>query len=93
MYLAFSLERVQVGTHNQLISNMKPVFVTSKSKASVNGGEGELPFKIVPGERADFVDGILDGRIISVELLDDETALFVGYELEFDELQVSSAGY
>ena len=89
----FPLDRVQVGTYNQIVSNWKPVFVTSKSKASINGGEGELPFKIIPGEKADFVDGILDGRIISVELLEDDTPLFVGYELDFDELQLSAAGY
>ncbi|MEL7339637.1 MAG: DUF4178 domain-containing protein, partial [Bacteroidota bacterium] len=64
-----ALDRIQVGNWNTLNESWEPIFITSKSRAKVNGGEGELPFRIVPGEPADFVDGIWEGKIVSVELL------------------------
>lgn len=65
------------------------VFITSKSRAKVNGGEGELPFRIIPGDPADFVEGILDGQIISVEALPDEITKFVGFEVSLEDLNLS----
>lgn len=83
------LEEIAVGQVVDLGELWEPFFVTAKSKAKVNGGEGELPFRIVPGEPADFVDGIWDGRPISIELLPGEKVLFVGRPFSLDELQLT----
>lgn len=72
------LDQVQVGQYIRIGMLPDHVFITSKSSAKVNGGEGELPFKIIPGDPADFVDGILDGKVISVETLPDDSAVFMG---------------
>jgi hypothetical protein len=84
-----NLDGVKVGSFVPLTTDMDKVFITSKSKASVNGGEGELPFRIIPGQQADFVDGILDGEVISVELLAEDNVLFRGKPLELEELELS----
>ncbi len=83
------LDNIPVGDYVQLDADWPPVFVTSKSKASVQGGEGELPFRIVPGEPADFVDGIYEGKAVSVELLPDEKVLFSGRPFDLKELTLS----
>ncbi|MEM7658948.1 MAG: DUF4178 domain-containing protein [Bacteroidota bacterium] len=80
------LSQMSVGQVDNFLGEWEPVFLTSKSKAQVNGGEGELPFRIVPGEPADFVEGIANGEIVSVEVLPDETVLFVGEQVELEEL-------
>jgi hypothetical protein len=82
-------DEVRVGSTMPLSANYPQVFITSKSRASVNGGEGELPFRIVPGEGADFVEGISGGSVISVELLPDEHALFVGQPFDLAQLRRS----
>ena len=80
------LSKVGVGKMDNFLGQWGPVFITSKSKASINGGEGELPFRIVPGEAADFIDGIEDGKLVSVELLPSESILFTGEQVELEEL-------
>jgi hypothetical protein len=80
-------DSVSVGATVALSQSYNEVFITSKSKATVNGGEGELPFRIVPGEPADFVEGIHQGQVISVELLPDEKALFVGRPFSLDQVE------
>ena len=84
---SLSYEEVQVGSSVALSQSYEQVFITSKSKAVVNGGEGELPFRIVPGEPADFVEGVCEGQVISVELLPDEKALFVGRPFTLDQVK------
>ena len=44
------------------------MFISEKAKAQITGGEGELPFRIVPGEQCDFVDGILVGDAVSASI-------------------------
>lgn len=80
------LEDMTVGEWNDFCGNWEPVFITSKSQATINGGEGELPFRIIPGEPADFVDGVWNGKIISVELLPDEKVLFSGKIFSLEEM-------
>ena len=40
----------------------KQIFISEKSSAKVVGGEGVLPFRIIPGDKADFIDGIIYGH-------------------------------
>ncbi|MEM7372509.1 MAG: DUF4178 domain-containing protein [Bacteroidota bacterium] len=85
-----SLAHAPVGQYADLLQNGQEIFVTHKSKARVNGGEGELPFPIIPGEVADFVDGIWDGNVVSIEYLPGENSIYLGEIVELDELGLSS---
>ncbi|TAE54332.1 MAG: DUF4178 domain-containing protein [Bacteroidetes bacterium] len=71
-------ENAQPGLFVNFSLKWSSVFVTSRSRARVNGGKGELPFRIVPGEKADYAEGIHGGDIISVEYLPSETRIFIG---------------
>ncbi|GAB4422479.1 MAG: hypothetical protein OHK0039_38580 [Bacteroidia bacterium] len=73
-----SLEDVRVGRMFEIGDEWPPIFVVAKSEAHINGGEGELPFRIVPGEQAHFVEGLADGRIVSIELLPSTMPVFAG---------------
>ncbi|MEM9987480.1 MAG: hypothetical protein AAF804_20500 [Bacteroidota bacterium] len=82
-------EDAQIGEWSDLGGNWEQVFLTSKSRAQVEGGEGELPFRIVPGESADFVEGLWQGQIVSVELLPDEKSLFLGQPTRWEQIPLS----
>jgi len=82
----FSYENVKVGSHFNINTTYSNVFITSKSRAQVEGGEGELPFRIIPGDTADFIEGIQNGQIVSVEILPGETHLYVGTPFKLDEI-------
>lgn len=79
-------EQFTVGQTVSIPPLKEEVFITAKSRAQVNGGEGELPFRIIPGEVADFVDGIWKGKEISLEILPDEKALYIGKSLSLKHL-------
>ena len=83
---SISWEQFQVGKTEAIPPLKESVFITAKSRAHVNGGEGELPFRIIPGETADFVDGIWKGKEISLEILPDEKALYIGKSLSLKHL-------
>ncbi len=83
-----NFEGVEVGGRIEVGILPDPIFVISKSMAQVNGGEGELPFKIIPGDPADFIDGIVNGKIVSIENLPDDTSVFMGHPFP-----LSSLGY
>ncbi len=77
---------VKVGSYFTFNPTYADVFITSKSRAQVEGGEGELPFRIVPGDTADFVEGIHQGKIVSMELLPSESHLYVGTPFQLEEV-------
>lgn len=78
-------EKVKVGS---LISvNSQAVFITEKSRATINGGEGELPFQVVPGEKADFVDGIAGGKPASLEYMPGQIEFNTGEVVELTDFQ------
>jgi hypothetical protein len=67
--------------------------ITEKQQAVVNGSEGQLPVLIISGEKADFVDAILDGGIpVSVEYLPNHTEFHYGTVLSLKDL-LNSAKY
>ena len=78
-------DQLKVGMHVK--AGDYTVFISEKSKAQVIGGEGELPFRIIPGEQADFVDGIIYGHGIptSLEFLPDNQKAF--YYADFNTLE------
>lgn len=81
-------EAIQVGSVVTFSNELEHVFITSKSRAVVQGGEGELPFAIIPNDRADFVEGIHQKRVISIEILDDGNHTFVGVPFNIDDLTI-----
>ena len=82
-----SYENARVGYKTRMGEGIPEVLITSKSRAKVNGGEGELPFRVIPGDPADFVEGMAKGRIVSAELLPGERHLFVGTPITLEALQ------
>ncbi|MDJ1480121.1 DUF4178 domain-containing protein [Cytophagaceae bacterium YF14B1] len=63
------------------------VFLTEKNNAVINGGEGELPFQVVAGEKADYVDGIVVGKklIASFEYMPEGVVYNVGEPLSMKD--------
>jgi len=61
--------------------------ITEKHQATVNGSEGLLPFLVISGEKADFVDAILDGGVpVSIEYLPEQTEFHYGTPILLNEL-------
>ena len=80
---------IHVGTFVDFNQDLTDVFITSKTRAKVEGGEGELPFRIIPGETADFVEGIKEGEVVSIEVLPDETSIYLGKTISLDDLALT----
>ncbi|WNJ15949.1 DUF4178 domain-containing protein [Pontibacter sp. G13] len=86
---SLKVHHLKVGQWTTFEDQYEKTFITHTSSATVQGGEGQLPFRIIPGEPADFADGILKGRPVSVELLPDEQALFVGVPFRLDQISLN----
>jgi predicted RNA-binding Zn-ribbon protein involved in translation (DUF1610 family) len=67
------------------------MFISEKNTAVINGGEGELPFVLKIGEKADFVDGIAHGIGIplSLEYEPEGPVLYIGEEIDLSEISVN----
>ena len=52
----------------KVVWNDNEIFISEKNTAQIIGGEGELPHKVIPGEQADFVDGIIFSQGIPTSL-------------------------
>lgn len=81
-----TFEQMPVG--GTLTFNGQQIFITEKSRGIVNGGEGILPWKIIPGEQCDFVDGVVDGKSVSIEYLPDGAEVYFGNEVPVNEIKV-----
>ncbi len=66
-------QMIQVGDMN--------VMVKEVGEAVVEGGEGELLFYVEPGSEIVYIDGIADGKKISIESTPEEVELFIGRPL------------
>ncbi|MCS7018982.1 MAG: DUF4178 domain-containing protein [Cytophagales bacterium] len=63
------------------------IFVVEKHKATIQGGEGELPFLVVPGEQADYIDGICSGALVSIDYTVEGTSVSWGLPLAIRDIQ------
>ena len=52
----------------KVVWNDHEIFISEKNTAQIIGGEGELPHKVIPGEPAAFVDGIVFRHLIPTSL-------------------------
>jgi len=57
------------------------VMVKEIGDAVVEGGEGELLFYVEPGVEIVYIDGIADGKKVSIEYSENEVELFMGRAL------------
>ncbi len=70
-------------------------FVSEKNKAWIVGGEGELPHQVIPGEKADFIDGIIVGKgaPASFEIMQTETLYYTGEVIHPDNIVIKPKDY
>jgi hypothetical protein len=66
-------QNVQVGDQS--------VMVKEKGTATVEGGEGELSFYHEPGTEVTYMDGIFEGKKVSIEATEEEIEMFIGRPL------------
>lgn len=78
---------IKVGSTIQI--NDQPVFIVEKNEAVIAGGEGELQFKILPGESVDYADGNSAGKVVSIEFAPDEIAMSIGSQIPLSEIRVN----
>jgi hypothetical protein len=62
------------------------IFVRAKSKAKIIGSEGEIPFQITNGDKADFIDGIASSPC-GFEFLTNEVTFNQGQVLKLADFQ------
>jgi hypothetical protein len=67
----------------------KKVMVKEKGTAEVAGAEGELSFYVEPGTKVMYMDGVSEGRKISIEATESEIEMFVGRPLLGRDIAVS----
>ncbi len=84
-----SYDRTQVGVTYPFLG--EKIFVSEKNKGWIAGGEGQLPHAIVPGEQADFIDGIVVGKAqpVSFEIIPQGTLFYVGEVISFSDIVVN----
>ena len=68
----------------------RKILVKEKGKAKIEGGEGELHHYYEPGTEVYYIDGISEGKKVSLEFGETEVEYFIGEplrksEIEFDE--------
>jgi hypothetical protein len=63
------------------------IFIRAKSKATLSGGEGELPLEVIKGAQTDFVDGICEGKPVSFEFMKGETTFNQGKTLYLHDFE------
>ncbi len=64
------------------------LFVSEKSTAKINGGEGELPFQVEPNQKADFVDTLFEQKLYSFEFLPKSIELHIGNYIDINEIKI-----
>jgi hypothetical protein len=84
-------DRVRVGEVLRLLG--REVFVTEKNEAVIAGGEGQLAFLLLPGERVRYLDGTAGDEQVGLEYADDETEAFVGRALAREAVEVDDEVY
>jgi hypothetical protein len=73
-------DAVRIGS--TLTVNGQPFFVTERCRATVAGAEGQLPYRLRPGQPVLFVDGNLGGKVAAIEYGDDSIEYTIGDPLE-----------
>ena len=64
----------------------RQVYVRERGKGWVEGLEGQLPSTLKAGDTFRYIDGICNGQVIMLEISADEIELFIGDEVDPDDL-------
>lgn len=60
-------------------------------EAAARSGEGEIPWRVVPGDRYDYADlSAPGGRFATLDYSEDHPLLFAGHQLTLDQLGISA---
>ncbi len=65
------------------------LFIKEQCNAKINGGEGELPFKIQPNQPVNFVDCLYYQKLYSFEFLN-EIELHIGDYIDINHIKILS---
>lgn len=79
-----AFDQISIGA--TLSINDQPFFVTERCRARVAGAEGQLPYRVRPGQPVRFVDGNTGGRVAAIEYGDDAIEYSVGAPVDRDEI-------
>lgn len=82
------IDEIQVG--KKITINDMSVSVLEKGEAVVAGAQGELNFYVAPGSKMRYIEGVADGKLVSLEITDNEIELFVGKELERKHIKIEN---
>ncbi|MBA3534300.1 MAG: DUF4178 domain-containing protein [Ardenticatenales bacterium] len=86
-----AFEAVAVGSTIPVANQQ--VFITEKGRAQIIGGEGQLAFTVLPGERVNYFNGTSGNNLVSVEFSEDEIDYLVGRPIQHEELVVDEENY
>lgn len=86
--IAPAFEKAKVGT--VFTYEKKKIFIRAKSWAKVVGAEGESAFELSVGSKADFIDGICEGKEVAFEYLNDEITFNTGETIEVSSFVIGS---
>jgi len=81
-----AFDAVRVGSRIDV--NGHAFFVTERCRARVQGAEGQLLFKAIPGRPVNFVEGNIGGRIAYLEFTEDEIEFGIGEPVERGDVVV-----
>lgn len=65
---------------NIMVGDRK-VMIKEKGQATIESGEGELSYYVEPGTDVTYIDGVSEGKKVSIEFSEDEVELFIGRPL------------
>ncbi len=84
---AGTFERADPGTRIPIGADM--MMVQERGTATCEGGEGQLPFLVLPGEQTPFLDLVAGAnRFVTVEFDDEIARLFVGVHIGRNDIEV-----
>lgn len=87
-----SFEGLQLGQQVPEIPNPTPLMVQEKGTATSVAAEGEIPYKLTPGERSNYADlAGKDNAFATVDYSMDPPWVFVGSQVTLDEIGLGDA--
>lgn len=84
------ISQFSVGTSLEL--GGRRIFITEKLEATIVGGEGELFFRVLPGQNVSCIDGNSSGSQVAIEITPNEIELCIGREVSIDDLILDEEG-
>lgn len=78
----------ELSVGSQVTIDGNSMLVTEKTRAMIAGGEGELPFVVIPGADVNCVDLTGAGAVYALEYLPEETTFSFGRPVPADQLKV-----